>query len=160
VSVKFALRPYLSSDFDALYSLDRACYPPGIAYSRSMLRWFLKQPGAICIVAEDANVGADAEIKAFVLVEAEPPLGHIITLDVAAECRRSGLGTELTMAAENTLAMNGVREVELEAAIDNAAGIAFWTRHGYRTVGTIPRYYLDRVDALCMTKFLAAPKEI
>jgi [ribosomal protein S18]-alanine N-acetyltransferase len=157
VSVKFALRPYDSSDFDALYTLDRACYPPGIAYSRSMLRWFLKQPGAICIVAEDANAGASAEIKAFVLVEAEAPLGHIITLDVAAENRRSGLGTELTAAAESALAINGVREIELETAIDNAAGIAFWTRHGYRTVGTIPRYYLDRVNALCMTKVLAAP---
>jgi [ribosomal protein S18]-alanine N-acetyltransferase len=156
VSVKFALRPYDSSDFDALYILDRACYPPGIAYSRSMLRWFLKQPGAICIVAEDAR----GEIKAFVLVEADAPLGHIITLDVAAEHRRTGLGTELTVAAENALALNGVHEVELETAIDNAAGIAFWTRHGYRTVGTIPRYYLDRVDALCMTKILSAPKEI
>jgi ribosomal-protein-alanine N-acetyltransferase len=153
VSVKFALRPYDSSDFDALYTLDRACYPPGIAYNRSEFRWFLKQPGAICIVAENA----DAEVKAFVLVEAEARLGHIITLDVAAENRRSGLGTELTVAAETTLAMNGVREIELETAIDNAAGIAFWTRHGYRTVGTIPRYYLDRVDALCMTKILAAP---
>jgi [ribosomal protein S18]-alanine N-acetyltransferase len=150
--VKFALRPYDSSDFDALYTLDRACYPPGIAYSRSMLRWFLKQLGAICIVAEDA----DLQIRAFVLAEADPPLGHVITLDVAAENRRSGLGTDLTVAAENALAANGVREVELETAIDNAAGIAFWTRRGYRTVGTIPRYYLDRVDALCMTKILPA----
>jgi ribosomal-protein-alanine N-acetyltransferase len=141
VSVKFALRPYDSSDFDALYTLDRACYPPGIAYSRSMLRWFLKQPGAICVVAESAA-------------------GHIITLDVSAESRRKGLGSELTTVAENELAVRGVREVELETAVDNAAGIAFWTRHGYRTVGTIPRYYLDRVDALCMTKVLAAPKEI
>jgi ribosomal protein S18 acetylase RimI-like enzyme len=81
-------------------------------------------------------------------------------LDVVAECRRAGLGTELTAAAENALAMNGVREIDLETATDNAAGIAFWTRHGYRTVGTIPRYYLDRVDALCMTKFLTAPREI
>lgn len=153
MSVKFPLRPYDSSDFDALYTLDRACYPPGIAYSRSMFRWFLKQPGANCIVAENAN----AEIKAFVLVEAEASLGHIITLDVAVECRRAGLGTELTVAAENALAMNGVRNVELETAIDNVAGIAFWTRHGYRTVGTIPRYYLDRVDALCMTKILYTP---
>ena len=150
--MKFALRLYDSSDFDALYILDRACYPPGIAYSRSMLRWFLKQPGAICIVAEDA----DLQIRAFVLAEADPPLGHVITLDVATENRRSRLGTELTVAAENALAANGVREIELETAIDNAAGIAFWTRHGYRTVGTIPRYYLDRVDALCMTKTLVA----
>jgi ribosomal-protein-alanine N-acetyltransferase len=152
--VNYALRPYISSDFDALFILDRACYPPGIAYSKSMLRWFLKQPGAICLVAEKAG-----EIKAFILVEADPPEGHIITLDVAAECRRCGLGTELTLAAENAMAACGVREVELETATDNQAGIAFWARHGYRTVHTIPRYYLDRVDAFCMSKVLAATKE-
>jgi len=151
--VKFALRPYDSSDFDALYKLDRACYPPGIAYSRSMLRWFLKQPGAICLVAEISSM----ETKGFILAEAEAPRGHIITLDVSVEIRRAGLGSQLTSLAENALAANGVREVELETAVDNAAGIAFWTGHGYRTVGTIPRYYLDRVDALCMTKILAAP---
>jgi len=156
VSVKFALRTYDSSDFDALFTLDRACYPPGIAYSRSMLRWFLKQPGAICLVAENAA----AQITAFILAEADPPAGHIITLDVAAESRRDGLGTKLTAGAESVMSERGVREVELETAVDNAAGIAFWTMHGYRTVGTIPRYYLDRVDALCMTKLLAAPKEI
>lgn len=155
MSVRFAPRPYDSSDFDALYILDRTCYPPGIAYSRSMLRWFLKQPGAICLVAEAAG-----EIKAFVLAEADPPVGHIITLDVATEHRRSGLGTRLTLAAENELGLRGVREIELETAVDNPAGIAFWTRHGYRTVGTIPRYYLNRVDALCMTKVLATPKEL
>jgi ribosomal-protein-alanine N-acetyltransferase len=156
VIVKFALRPYDPSDFDALYTLDRACFPPGIAYSRSMLRWFLKQPGAICLVAEDSSV----QIIGFILVEADPPAGRLITLDVVAEHRRNGLGTNLTVAAENAMSAIGVREVELETAIDNDAGIAFWTRHGYRTVDTIPRDYLDRVDALCMTKLLAAPKEI
>jgi [ribosomal protein S18]-alanine N-acetyltransferase len=153
--VKFVLRPYISSDFDALFILDRACYPPGIAYSKSMLRWFLKQPGAICLVAENAG-----EIKGFILVEAEPPAGHIITLDVAAECRRCGLGSELTLAAENAMAVRGVREVELETATDNQPGIAFWARHGYRSFHRLPRYYLNQVDALCMCKVLTAPKEI
>jgi len=152
VSEKFALRPYDSSDFDALYALDRECYPPGIAYSRSMLRWFLKQPGAICLLAESH----EGKIIGFILAESEPPQGHIITLDVSAEVRRTGLGSQLTSAAENALAASGVREIELETAVDNAAGIAFWTSHGYRTVGTIPRYYLDRVDALSMTKILTA----
>jgi [ribosomal protein S18]-alanine N-acetyltransferase len=155
VSVKFALRPYDSSDFDALYTLDRACYPPGIAYSRSMLRWFLKQPGAICLVAESQA----GKIDGFILAESDTSRGHIITLDVSVESRRAGLGSQLTIAAENALAESGVREAELETAVDNAAGIAFWTGHGYRTVGTIPRYYLDRVDALCMNKSLARTKE-
>lgn len=152
--MNFTLRLHTASDFDALYALDRACYPPGIAYTKNMLRWFLRVRGAICLVAENAG-----GIQGFILAEAEPPEGHIITLDVAEHVRRQGLGTALINAAENNLRACGVTIIELETATDNAAGVAFWTRHGYRTVGTIPRYYLDRVDALLMQKKLEPPKE-
>lgn len=145
------LRPYAESDFGELYALDRACYVPGIAYSKNMLRSYLNAPGAICIIAEDAG-----EILGFILAESEPPEAHIITLDVAEQSRRRGLGTQLTLAVESALAARSVLTVELETATDNTAGVAFWLRRGYRTVGTIPRYYLDRVDALCMTRILAA----
>ena len=148
------LRPYASSDFEALYALDRACYPPGIAYSKNMLRWYLHLRGALCIVAE-----LNGEIQGFILAETEPPEGHIITLDVAEQFRRAGVGTVLTAAAEKMMAQRGVSTVELETATDNEAGVAFWKRHGYRTEGIIPRYYLDRVDAFFMRKALTAPKE-
>lgn len=152
--MSFALRPYSASDFGALYALDRACYPPGIAYSKSMLRWFLNSSGSICVVAEDAG-----EIQAFILAEADPPKGHIVTLDVAENFRRRGLGTQLTLAVENELFRRGAVTVEMETATDNGAGVAFWLRRGYRTVSIIPRYYLDRVDAYHMRKTLGAAKE-
>jgi ribosomal-protein-alanine N-acetyltransferase len=148
------LRPYAESDFGELYALDRACYVPGIAYTKNMLRWYLNSPGAICIIAEDAG-----EIVGFILAEAEPPEAHIITLDVAENFRRRGLGTQLTQAVEAALASRGVAAIELESATDNTAGVAFWLRHGYRTVSIIPRYYLDRIDAYHMRKALGAPKE-
>ena len=148
------LRPYTSSDFEALYTLDRACYPPGIAYSKNMLRWYLRLRGGFCIVAETKG-----EIQGFILVETEPPEGHIITLDVAKQFRRTGIGTALTGEAEKMMAERGVFSVGLETATDNEAGVAFWKSHGYRTEGAIPRYYLDRVDAYSMRKTLAAPKE-
>jgi ribosomal protein S18 acetylase RimI-like enzyme len=119
-----------------------------------MLRWYLNAPGAICIIAEDAG-----EIVGFILAEAEPPEGHIITLDVAENSRRRGLGTQLTLAVELALASQGVAAIELESATDNAAGVAFWLRHGYRTVSIIPRYYLDRIDAYHMRKALDTRKE-
>ncbi len=145
-----ALRPYQSFDFEALYLLDRACYPPGIAYSKRMLRWYLAFPGAICTVAE----AGDGAIAGFILSCADPPGGHIITLDVASEFRRHGTGSALYNAAEGEFAVRGVREIELETATGNAAGVAFWTRHGYRTDGLLPGYYLDRVDAFHMHKTL------
>ena len=50
--MEFTLRDYSPSDFETLYEIDQACYPRGIAYSRRMLRWYLGQRGAFCIVAE------------------------------------------------------------------------------------------------------------
>jgi len=40
-------------------------------------------------------------------------------------------------------------------AVDNHPAIAFYKRHGYSIVGTIPRYYLGSLDALRMEKILS-----
>jgi ribosomal-protein-alanine N-acetyltransferase len=156
MSANFTLRRYASADFDALYLLDRACYPPGIAYSKRMLRWYLALPGAICIVAEAPGAG----VAGFILADADPPDGYIITLDVALGSRRLGLGSILYTAIEQKLLASGVRQIELETATDNTAGVAFWTRHGYRSDGILRDYYLDRVDAFHMRKTLATATDV
>jgi ribosomal protein S18 acetylase RimI-like enzyme len=69
------------------------------------------------------------------------------------------LGTLLLDAVETALAARGVRAVELETATNNQAAIAFWQKHGYRTLGVLPRYYLGRIDAYSMRKPLSAPRE-
>ena len=162
----FHLRPYQSSDFEKLYALDRECYPRGIAYSRMTLRWFLSLPTSDCIVAETDTPGGESDaqgdgsstsIAGFIVGESERKAGHIITLDVAPAWRREGIGSALLGELERRLAARGVRRIELETATDNQVAIAFWQRHGYRAVGVIERYYLNRIDALAMTKSLPEP---
>jgi ribosomal-protein-alanine N-acetyltransferase len=152
--VSNSLRPFASSDFDALYTLDRDCYPRGIAYSKRELRWYLSQPGAVCFVAE-----ADGKLSGFILADADPPRGHIITIDVAEVHRRVGVGTVLLGAAEQVLADCGVHTVEIETAVDNQAGIHFWYVHKYQPVGRLPGYYLGRIDAIRMEKALTQSRE-
>lgn len=146
------LRAYEFGDFEQLYALDHLCFPPGIAYSKWMLRHFLKMPSANCIVATDGE-----EIPGFVITEEAAPLGHILTLDIAESYRRRGLGTKLLQRSETELLERGVTEMVLETAVENAAGIAFWQRHGYRTVATLKKYYLRRLDAFEMRKKLIEP---
>ena len=143
------LRPYDPGDFAAVHRLDEACFPPGIAYSKMMLRYFLKLPSADGIVAEDAG-----KIVGFILTEENPPLAHIITLDVAEGHRRQGVGSTLLAESEQNLARRGVRTILLETATDNEAAVAFWQRHGYRIEATLKRYYLSRIDAYEMRKIL------
>ena len=154
-------REYDPADFETLYEIDRDCYPRGIAYSRSTLRWFLGQPGADCLVAESRATEAPrgATIAGFIITESEGEAAHIITLDVVAAQRRGGVGSALLAAAEEGLAARGVRRVSLETATDNEAGVAFWQRHGYRTCGVMRRYYLGRTDAFAMIKTLPATAE-
>ena len=142
-------RQYDSHDFAALYKLDQACFPPGISYSKTMLRYFLAQPAAECLVAVDG-----VRIIGFLISEENPPLGHIITLDVAESHRRRGVGTLLLRESEQHLAFRGVRTVLLETATTNDAGIAFWERHGYRREAVLKNYYSGRMDAYEMRKRL------
>lgn len=148
------IEQYAPKDFDALHALDLACYPPGISYSRRTLKWFLALPGADCLVAK----GSDglAEILGFIIAEADGADGHIITIDIAESCRRTGVGTALLREMEQRLAARGVRRVSLETATTNEPAVAFWQRHGYRSHGVLPGYYLGRLDAYSMSKKLAA----
>lgn len=143
------LRSYEPHDFAALHRLDQACFPPGISYSKTTLRYFLTLASADCVVAMDG-----ARLVGFILSEENPPLAHIITLDVAEKARRHGVGTMLLQELESNLAARGVRSVLLETATNNEAAVAFWQRHGYRIEATLKRYYLGRIDAYEMRKIL------
>ena len=143
------LRSYEPHDFATLYKLDQACFPPGISYSKTTLRYFLTLASADCVVAEEAR-----RIVGFIVSEENPPLAHIISLDVDAKHRRLGVGTMLLEKLESNLAARGVRSILLETAIDNEAAVAFWKAHGYRIEATLKRYYLGRIDAFEMRKIL------
>jgi len=148
------LRGYEARDFPALFRLDQSCFAAGISYSRTTLRYFLELPSADCIVAEDGK-----RLAGFVLSEENPPLAHIITLDVAESHRRQHVGSEMLRELEKNFARRGVRTVLLETAIDNEAAVAFWKSHGYRVEATLKRYYLGRLDAYEMRKKLAGGAE-
>jgi ribosomal-protein-alanine N-acetyltransferase len=149
------LRDYSPADFETLYEIDQACYARGIAYSRAMLRWYMKQRGSFCVVAEaDAELesGAGSIIAGFIIAQGDGDAGYIVTIDVLQGQRRGGVGTALLEEAERRLAAMRVRYIELQTATNNEAGIAFWQRHGYRSSGVIRGYYLGRIDAYQMSK--------
>jgi ribosomal protein S18 acetylase RimI-like enzyme len=66
------------------------------------------------------------------------------------------VGTALLEAAEERLRGGDSRHVFLETAVNNAPAIAFYKRHGYELIKTIPRYYKNDLDALLLGKRLKA----
>lgn len=164
-SVAFTVRSFESSDFDTLWRIDQACFPAGISYSRAELRFYMRRRSAFTLVAtgdgspkdgsslEGEKENPGSTIAGFIVAEfASQERGHIITIDVLSAARRFGVGSLLLRAAEERLRSNGCRAVELEAAVDNLAALAFYKRHGYHVIRTSPRYYSNGVDALVLEK--------
>jgi [ribosomal protein S18]-alanine N-acetyltransferase len=145
------LRSYTPEDFETLYEIDQACYEPEIAYSRRELRNYLRFPGADCVVAEDGK-----RMVGFCLTAHQAAWGYMVTMDVLEAHRRHGVGSMLLAEAEQRLAADGVREIGLETAVDNRAGIRFWNRHGYRLQGLREGYYPGGRDAYSMVKRIPA----
>jgi ribosomal protein S18 acetylase RimI-like enzyme len=168
-SVSFRIRQFEKTDFDTLWRIDQACFDPQLAYSRPELAFYMRRPGSFTLVAEDkcvegassgrGNGGPPAApgcgILGFVVAEARRKTGHIITIDVVAEARRTGVGSALLDAAEEKLVQAGARTVALETPVNNEAAIRFYKQKGYFVEKTVAGYYSNQMDALVMTKELA-----
>jgi ribosomal-protein-alanine N-acetyltransferase len=151
-AVPFEIRDFTPDDFETLWRIDQECFPPGISYSRQELKTYMRRRGSFTLVATALKDGA---IAGFIV--AYPGItGHIITIDVLAEHRRSRIGSQLLAAAEDRLRSAGSRAVGLETAVDNVGALAFYKRHGYDVIATWPRYYSNGVDALVLKKDLGS----
>ncbi len=156
--MSITLRDFRNFDFQQLWHLDQACFPAGIAYSRTELMHYMTRSGAFTLIAEDASPQAKLaerrpDIVGFLVAQEDRrQLGHIITIDVHKEARRKGVGVLLMEAAEARLRQRGCVGMYLETAVNNDAAIAFYKRLGYSVLQTIPHYYQGDLDALLMGK--------
>jgi ribosomal-protein-alanine N-acetyltransferase len=149
--VAFVIRDFKPEDFETLWRMDQECFPPGISYSKQELKTYIRGRGSFTLVATDA---VESKVAGFIVVH-NGPTGHVITIDVVARERRSGVGSLLLRAAEDRLRAEGSCDVGLETAVDNLGALSFYKRHGYHVIRTWPRYYSNGVDALVMKKDLA-----
>jgi [ribosomal protein S18]-alanine N-acetyltransferase len=152
VGVAIVIRDFQPEDFQTLWRMDQECFPLGIAYSKQELKAYIHDRMAFTLVAEaqDKQVGKPA---GFIVVHSGPT-GHVVTIDVIAAARRSGVGSLLLQAAEERLRAGGSRAIGLETAVDNLAALSFYKKRGYSVVRTWPRYYSNGVDALVLKKDL------
>jgi ribosomal protein S18 acetylase RimI-like enzyme len=166
--VEFVLREFRREDFDSLWRIDQECFAPAIAYSRQELAAYLRLRGAFTVVAEPVRdkrkrpeidpalvQAVPLRILGFIVAQANRRgVGHILTIDVPPAHRRSGIGSQLLGMAEDRLRAAPCHTVVLETAVDNADALAFYKRHQYSVVKTIPRYYSNGVDAFVLEKQL------
>lgn len=170
----FTLRDFEAADFETLWRIDQDCFPPGISYSRAELRFYIRHRGSFTLVAAQSAQSARSApdsgtgkknsppiplpnaVAGFLVAEAGRGSGHIITIDVSAAARRSGVGSLLLRAAEDRLRAAQCRLVGLETAVNNVSALSFYKCHGYSVIKTFPHYYSNGVDALVLEKDLSS----
>ena len=108
----FTIRDFQPADFDTLWHIDQQCFAPGIAYSRTELNFYIRRRASFTLLAVEASSDdpdsgqrkkssppiALAPVAGFIVAEAGRTSGHIITIDVIAQARRSGVGSLLLAA--------------------------------------------------------------
>jgi ribosomal protein S18 acetylase RimI-like enzyme len=159
-AASYRLRDYRPGDLRRLWEIDQQCFARGIAYSQRELAHYIAQAGGFTVVAETAapaenETTRQSRIAGFLVGQVLPRgVGHVVTIDVLPEARRAGIGSWLMEECETRLRTAGCKAVYLETAVDNDTALRFYKRHRYTVLKTIPRYYLDSIDALLMGKKL------
>jgi len=135
----YALRALTAEDLPAMTALDARCFEPGWRYPADVMADFFLAPGARTLGWFDGTA-----LAAFILWVR----GEIITLDVAPEHRRRGLGRRLMRRALLAIRKRGYRRASLEVDRVNTAAIAL-----YRSLGfTVEREFQEEgKDRLRMT---------
>ena len=152
---RFRLRGYRAGDVDAMVRLDEVCFSAAFRFDRRSMRRFAEARGAMVVVAETL----DDRMGGFVIVQLEGAgaerYGYVVTIDVAPELRRVGLGGVLLGEAEQKVKAAGAGRMGLHVAVDNEAAIRFYERLGYACVGVAKRFYSEAgVDGLVYLKEL------
>jgi ribosomal-protein-alanine N-acetyltransferase len=74
-------------------------------------------------------------------IENDTLYGHIITVNVAASCRRKGVASKMLKETEDILKQKGITECHLEVREDNTSALKLYQKCGYLKIGGLEKYY-------------------
>lgn len=136
---------------ETLAVLHRRCFRSPPPWSAADFVGFIADPLAFLLVEGDAG---------FLLGRAVAGEAELLTLAVAPEARRLGLGRKLVARFLYQAQLRGADQAFLEVRADNAPAIALYESAGFAATGRRRSYYQDpdgtRTDAVVLTRRLAA----
>lgn len=130
-------------DLGRLARLHRSCFEE--AWSRSDLAHLLAMPGGLGLVAriyDGGIVGLDGlRGVGFAICRVVCDESELLTIGVAPQHRRRGVGAALLRAGMERCLRLGARNMFLEVAVDNLGAQQLYEEHGFERVGLRPDYY-------------------
>lgn len=152
---RFRYRKYSSDDLDAMVALDASCFDVPFRFSREAMRRFAEADNAWVILAEDGQ-----GLAGFCIVHRErsvgPPIGYVVTIDVAERSRCQGIGERMLSDAETWVRSWKCVGMMLHVFVRNERALHFYEQLRYRRVGLQKGFYGPGVDAAMYWKDLTS----
>jgi [ribosomal protein S18]-alanine N-acetyltransferase len=134
---------------EALATLHTHAFRTPAPWSATDFAGFLADPLVFLLVEGDAG---------FLLGRAVAGEAELLTLAVAPEARRLGIGRKLLARFLYQARLRGAESAFLEVAADNVAAIALYESAGFTQAGLRRGYYQtpegNRIDALVLSRVL------
>jgi len=151
----FVLRQFVPDDLLQVIEINRICLPENYN-STFFLDIHRNLPDAF-IVAE-----ANGKVVGYIMCRLEHGLsetrrfnfvkkGHIVSVAVLPEHRRTGIGSALVTEALKALSKHRAGECFLEVRVTNEPGINLYKKLGFSTARKVSHYYFDGSDAYVMS---------
>ena len=122
--------------------------PQAVFWPEASVKEVLEWKGSLGIVIE-----ANGKVVGFLIGRQTIEEAEVLNLAVVPGSRRKGMGGALLQAAVEEFRTCGANRVYLEVRESNAAGIAFYEKHGFGKAGRREGYYRDPVEtAIIMQK--------
>lgn len=134
------------ADLDALYRFEILCFGAR-RFHKEHVDWILRNRRALTLV-ENNHAGVEAAL----MLLFEGAVCRVLSVAVAPDDRRRGVGTRMMRAAETICRERGTSSIRLEVSTTNLGAIEFYRRLGYRTDGVLYGYYSWGEDAYSMHK--------
>ena len=140
------IRPASLGDLWRLRRFEKLAFSREDAWPLVELLFVLVSPNIVRL-----KIDYDNQMIAFVAGDTRlnQGAGWIITLGVAPDWRRMGLGERLLAAVEQAMHLPAIR---LTVRASNQAAIALYQKAGYHQVGVSSRYYVGGEDGLIFEK--------
>jgi [ribosomal protein S18]-alanine N-acetyltransferase len=135
------LRRATRVDIEVMAEIHASAFPAADAWSGDVFDLQLALPNVFALLHEAGGL---------ILVRIAADEADILTLAVAPDARKGGVGYILLMKATEMVANQGSRAVFLEVSVANIAALRLYTQAGFAEVGRRAGYYSDNSDALVL----------
>lgn len=131
----------------AMAAIHADAFPPADAWNADSIAKLLRMPGAVAFLDPAGGM---------VMARVTADEAEILTLAVASDARRQGLGRRLLARAAREVRDAGATRLFLEVAEANNAARTLYAAAGFSECGRRPRYYSDGSDALVLHRRLTS----